>query len=233
MEFRVFFQLANGLVAALLLNACTQTGPDRPQTAAIPSPAVVAATPAAQPVLPVLKPGTKKRAPAKPNLDLDQAVPAPDATVPQDAAAGGGVAPPGAAGEVRETGGAAAETPSGEVPAGGADILPGRALPNPDVVTAEPEPVQNASTPHDTADDLRGQTEIQVMGALGSPSTTRTEGTSTIWSYRSGECGLDVYFFLDVADNQRRALSYEFTPNPVDSAAQQRCFLALKGAAGR
>lgn len=227
MKSRVVFQLANGFVAALLLTACAKSGQNKPLTVASPPPAVVQAAPAPQPLLPVLKPGTKKRAPAKPRLDVEATAPAGDA--PLQAETGGGTVSPGAAD-------AKAATPS-EV-----DILLGQVPPAPPLVApqmipAEPEPVETASAPADLSvdgspDDLRGQTEIQVINQLGSPVSTRAEGTSTIWSYKSGDCGLDVYFFLDVADNQRRALSYEFNPNRADGGAQQRCYLALKSAAG-
>lgn len=227
MKSRVVFQLANGFVAALLLTACAKSGQDRPLTVAPPPPAPVAAAPAPEPLLPVLKPGTKKRAPAKPRLDAEEAASAGSA--PLQAEAGGGTVSPGAAGS------------QGAVP-DEVDILLGQVPPAPplvapQVIPAEPEPVETASAPADgpmdsSPDDLRGQTEIQVINQLGSPVSTRAEGTSTIWSYKAADCGLDVYFFLDVADNQRRALSYEFNPNRADSSAQQRCYLALKSAAG-
>lgn len=227
MKSRVFSQLANGFVAALLVSACAQTGQDRPKTVALPAPAVVQPAPPPEPVLPVLKPGTKKRAPAKPKLELDE--PAPAADAPLQAEAGGGTVSPGAAG--------VEPAPPSEVDILMGKVPPAPALPNPAVVTAEPEPaepVQTASAPAEISpDDLRGQTEIQVINQLGSPVATRAEGTSTIWSYRSGDCGLDVYFFLDVADNQRRALSYEFSTNRTDGGAQQRCYQALKSAAGQ
>jgi hypothetical protein len=219
MYSRVFSQLANGIVAALLLSACAQTGQDLPKAAAPTAPAVVATVPPPQPVLPILKPGTKKRAPAKPRLDLDVIDAATAAPLSPDT--GGGNVSPGAAG---------ANMPSGAVGDANVEVETGTtqigSTVSPAYVPAEPEPVESASP-----DELRGQTEIQVMNVLGSPASTRAEGTGTIWIYRLDGCSLDVYFFLDVADNQRRALSYELTPaNRAEARADERCYLALKNA---
>lgn len=230
MKSRGFSQLANGIVAALLLSACAQTGQDRPQKAAPVAPPVVETVQPPQPILPVLKPGTKTRAPAKPTIDPVEAVPgpAPDAAAAVDPAEGApGSAIPGAPSPgSADTGAAdpgATQSPPDEV-----GVLLGTVPPNPDVVAAPPEP---ESLDTGSPDDLRGQTEIQVINVLGSPLSTRAEGTSTIWSYRSDACTLDIYFFLDVADNQRRALSYELVAKQAGAQAGKRCYRTLKAAA--
>lgn len=219
MKYRVSSQLVNGIVAALLLSACAQTGEDRPIAAATPAPAVVETVQPPQPVLPVLKPGTKKHAPAKPKLDHA----AEDAAAAAAAAEGEtapGTVSPGSAGANAPV---LPELPA-DAPTDPAATTTGleAALPQPEYIPAEPEPEQTGSP-----DDLRGQTEIQVMNTLGSPISTRADGTSTIWSYRAGQCTLDVYFFLDVADNQRRALSYELIANQAGTQAAERCYQAL------
>lgn len=221
MNSRVFSQLANGIVAALLLSACAQTGQDRPKSVAAPPPAVVESPPPPQPVLPILKPGTKTRAPAKPRLDLE-AVDAASAPTeaPSAPTAGTGTVSPGTAGANAPNLSGSVTAPEDGGPGVGAATVP------PAYVPAPPEPEEPASP-----DELRGQTEIQVMNVLGSPVSTRAEGTGTIWSYRVDGCSLDVYFFLDVADNQRRALSYELTAsNRSEVRAAERCYLALKNA---
>ena len=210
MESRVFSQLANGIVAALLLSACAQTGQDRPQKAAPVAPPVIETVQPPQPILPVLKPGTKERAPAKPAIDpVEEVVAAPEpttATAPEEGAAATG---PGMDQAAAEAGQGAAASPQ-----------------------PEPEPIQGATASDSgSPDDLRGQTEIQVVNVLGSPVSTRAEGTSTIWNYRSDACTLDIYFFLDVADNQRRALSYELIAQQAGAQAGERCYNALKAAA--
>jgi hypothetical protein len=98
-------------------------------------------------------------------------------------------------------------------------------LPTPDVIQAEPEPVMVASP-----EELKSKTETEIVKLLGRPATMRAEGTGTVWTYRAGTCSLDVYFFLDVADNQRRALSYEILPAPGGLDPGEDCYKALKDA---
>lgn len=194
------------------------------------APPVIETVQPPQPILPVLKPGTKERAPAKPAIDpVEEVVAAPEpttATAPEEGAAATG---PGMDQAAAEAGQGAAASPQDEV-----GVLLGTVPPNPDVVAAEPEPepIQGATASDSgSPDDLRGQTEIQVVNVLGSPVSTRAEGTSTIWNYRSDACTLDIYFFLDVADNQRRALSYELIAQQAGAQAGERCYNALKAAA--
>lgn len=216
----------------MLLSACAQTGMEPQPAAPVQSATTAVVAPPPQPLLPILKPGTKVRAPAKPKLDADAPDSGAAATATEaEAATGSSAEAPGtelpgsaAPGEA-PPGNAGASVP--EVPAspeGGATLS--GSLSEPAYQPAEPEPVETGSP-----DDLRGQTEIQVMAALGSPATTRAEGASTIWSYKAGECALDIYFFLDVADNQRRALSYELATPQQGTPAAERCYQALKAAA--
>lgn len=165
------------------------------------------------------------RSPAKPRLDTEEQVPVQGAeTSPAAPGDEAGTEPAGSA----SPGVAGTSLP----PPGGSTTVPGESG-SPDTVTAAPQPAYVPAEPEpvtDSPDDLRGQTEIQVMNELGSPLSTRAEGTSTIWRYRAEECSLDIYFFLDVADNQRRALSYELIPPQSGARAAERCYQALKAA---
>ncbi|MBL8710325.1 MAG: hypothetical protein JNL25_14115 [Rhodospirillaceae bacterium] len=209
MKIRDFSQVVNGFVAALLLSACADSKQNAPQTVTAPAPVVVETTPPPQPVLPILKPGTKTRAPAKPWVE---------------APAEGGL-PAAVQGDADAQSAADAQAEAAIDDALETPVLIGPVTGLPTFVPAEPEPVAAGSP-----DELRGQTEIQVMAALGSPVATRAEGTGTVWTYRAEDCSLDVYFFLDVADNQRRALSYELTTSQPGAGVNERCYTALKRA---
>ncbi len=197
----------------MLLSACAGVEKD------IKKPAVAAAKPAAvapepdQPVLPKLKPKTPKRKPASPKL-TEEATAAPSAS--------SGLAP--------ADGHQQLIIQQGNVPEGrekdGAEPIPesSAAMPVPAVVPAEPEQLAALSSP----DELKSKAEAEVAALLGRPTAIRREGTGTIWTYRAGTCSLDVYFFLDVADNQRRALSYEMLPEGADEDAMLSCYKALK-----
>jgi hypothetical protein len=234
MTQRVISQLVNGFVAVMLLSACAAGEQDRKQPAIVAAKPVVIAAPQEEPIIPKLKPKTPKKAPASPRLSEPEpadapaaanAAPAPDTHqqvteqpapgMPAPATDGAtptlGAADPGGAGS------GAAPAPDGDMAA-----VP----PVPAVVQAEPEPVSALASP----DELKSKAESEVVTLLGRPVTTRSEGTGTVWTYRAGTCSLDVYFFLDVADNQRRALSYEMLPAGAEYDATQSCYKALKEA---
>lgn len=221
MTSRFISQLVNGFVAAMLLSACAGAGQDQKQPVTVAAKPVVKAIPPEEPILPRLKPKTQRKAPASPKLSepetADEAV--------------DGAAAPGTTNTAVPDGHLQAITqqvPGSEVPSKDADAAAGdvAALPAvPDVIQAEPEPVGVASP-----DELKSKAENDIVRLLGKPVATRSEGTGTVWTYRTDICSLDVYFFLDVADNQRRALSYEMLPPWTEDDATQSCYKALKAA---
>lgn len=241
MTSRVITQLVNGFVAVMLLSACADAGQDHKQPVIVAAKPVVKAIPPEEPVLPRLKPKTPKKAPASPKLSEPEA--AENGVAEEGTTAPGGtstdpvVAAPDGHLQVitQQAPGQAAE---GQAPAGteapatetndGAETSPSdvASLPAaPDVIKAEPEPVGVASP-----DELKSKAENDILRILGRPVATRSEGTGTVWTYRTDICSLDVYFFLDVADNQRRALSYEMMPAWTEDDATQSCYKALKAA---
>jgi hypothetical protein len=209
---RALSHLVNGIVAAMLLSACVGAAQDAKKPVAVVAKPAVKIVPPEEPIIPKLKPKTPKRAPASPKLTAEPVT----ATLPGQEAAGADahqlLIGQGAVAEARNKDDATTEV---------------AALPAPAVVTAEPEPIAAANA---TPDELKSKAESEVATLLGRPVATRREGTGTIWTYRAGTCSLDVYFFLDVADNQRRALSYEMLPEGADDAVIQSCYKALKEA---
>jgi hypothetical protein len=217
MTRRLISQLVNGVVAVMLLSACASVDQDAKK------PVVVAAKPAAKapppeaPIIPKLKPKTQKRAPASPKLTETEPAEAANGATGSATGQDGHqlvISQQGAVSEARVKDGE-------EMEAGSVAVLPA-----PAVIPAEPGPLSIATSP----DELKSKAETDVARLLGRPVTTRREGTGTIWTYRTDSCSLDVYFFLDVADNQRRALSYEILPEGADDAAIQSCYKALKEA---
>lgn len=206
----------------MLLSACAGAGQDHKQPVIVAAKPVVKAIPPEEPVLPRLKPKTQKKAPASPKLSEPE-------TADEAAAAPGDTnadltAPDGHLQAITQ------QAPGTEVPDKDADATATSgdvaALPAvPEVIQAEPEPVGVASP-----DELKSKAENDIVRILGKPVATRSEGTGTVWTYRTDICSLDVYFFLDVADNQRRALSYEMMPPWTEDDATQSCYKALKAA---
>lgn len=196
----------------MLLSACAGAAQDAKKPVAVAAKPAIKTVQPEEPIIPKLKPKTPKRAPASPKLtETEPAASTPAGSQPAGTDAHQLLIGQGNVDEAR----------------GKDDEAEIAALPAPAVMTAEPEPIaSSASTP----DELKSKAEAEVATLLGRPVTTRREGTGTIWTYRAGTCSLDVYFFLDVADNQRRALSYEVLPEGADDAAIQSCYKALKEA---
>jgi outer membrane biosynthesis protein TonB len=85
---------------------------------------------------------------------------------------------------------------------------------------AEPEaPVEQADPPAPvyTASELMGKSEAEVTVLMGAPARIEQRAASTVWVYQSGDCGLDVFFFLDMATSDERVLTV--APNTQPTAA--------------
>jgi hypothetical protein len=98
----------------------------------------------------------------------------------------------------------------------------------PEAAAVEPASVPMAQEEFKEPDEVKGKDEIAVARLFGRPARVRTEGAGQVWSFDAEECALDVYFFLDVADNRQRALSYEFISSATDSKAVAACYAKLK-----
>lgn len=72
----------------------------------------------------------------------------------------------------------------------------------------QPEPpVETAIAPVHAASELMGKNQSEVTALMGAPSRVEQRAASTVWVYRGGDCGLDVYFFLDMATSDERVLT--------------------------
>jgi outer membrane biosynthesis protein TonB len=87
---------------------------------------------------------------------------------------------------------------------------------------AEPEPpVEQPDPPAPvyTASELMGKSEAEVTVLMGEPARVEQRAASTVWVYRGGDCGLDVFFFLDMATSDERVLTVAPTTQPASTAA--------------
>src|SRR5919109_3119734 len=77
--------------------------------------------------------------------------------------------------------------------------------PEPAPTVASKQPVQDppaaepAPPPAYTASELMGKSQAEVTDLMGTPARVEQRAASTVWVYQGGDCGLDVYFFLDMA----------------------------------
>jgi outer membrane biosynthesis protein TonB len=87
---------------------------------------------------------------------------------------------------------------------------------------AEPEPpVEQPDPPAPvyTASELMGKSEDEVTVLMGAPARVEQRAASTVWVYQGGDCGLDVFFFLDMATSDERVLTVAPTSQPASTAA--------------
>ncbi len=83
---------------------------------------------------------------------------------------------------------------------------------------------QNGHSGANRPSDMLGRDENGIRALIGEPTKTRTEGSTTVWSYQKDGCALDLFLFYDVKTGAQRVLSYEIKPNATDSNAIQACY---------
>jgi hypothetical protein len=76
----------------------------------------------------------------------------------------------------------------------------------------EPEQPAPVLPPEPTiyrAAELVGKSQSEVTALIGTPLRVEQRAASTVWTYRKDECGLDVFFFLDMSTSDERVLTVE------------------------
>lgn len=99
-----------------------------------------------------------------------------------------------------------------------AQILPAPPAPRP--AASEPQRVARLPLPPapapgretvspDIEIKLVGLSRPETLALLGPPSGESERSPAKVWQYLTGDCSVDVYFYLDVARNDFYALHYE------------------------
>jgi hypothetical protein len=70
-----------------------------------------------------------------------------------------------------------------------------------------------------TASELMGKSEAEVTVLMGAPARVEQRAASTVWVYQDGDCGLDVFFFLDMATSDERVLTVAPAADSATAAA--------------
>ena len=110
----------------------------------------------------------------------------------------------------------------GEKPATTAALPP---VPVPPPATRPP--VEQPSEPIDPA-RLVGLTQDQTRALIGPPTSVRSEPPAVVWTYGSAGCGLDIFFYLDLASQTFKALTYEMTPKGPRALQGSACVASLR-----
>lgn len=75
---------------------------------------------------------------------------------------------------------------------------------------------------------LVGLDREQTALLLGAPEAVREQPPATVWSYRSGDCALNVFFYPDVKTREMRALAYDVLAGSDAEQAKNACFAAIR-----
>ena len=95
----------------------------------------------------------------------------------------------------------------------------------------EPESPAGASAPTAAASP-----QVQELIGLDQPAATRLFGTAaersdeppaTIWRYKTTNCELDLFFYLDLRSGRMRTLHYAFKGEATDAARRRNCLRDL------
>ncbi|MHB1216583.1 MAG: hypothetical protein ACYC1L_00095 [Alphaproteobacteria bacterium] len=89
---------------------------------------------------------------------------------------------------------------------------PARAPVKPPIATKNLEPAK-----------LMGLTYDDTEAAAGKPAEMRDEPPATVWRYQTDDCVIDVFFYMDLATKQFRAVAYDVRPAKKTADAQRIC----------
>jgi hypothetical protein len=77
-----------------------------------------------------------------------------------------------------------------------------------------------------------GKSEAEVTTLMGPPARVEQRAASTVWVYQGGDCGLDVFFFLDMATSDERVLTVSPTAQPASAPTTAETTAAGQPATG-
>jgi hypothetical protein len=100
------------------------------------------------------------------------------------------------------------------------------------------EPGVPAAAPGPTA---LASPQVQELIGLDQPAATRLFGPAaersedapaTIWRYKTANCELDLFFYLDLRSGRMRTLHFAFRGDATDAARRQNCLRDLAARKG-
>jgi hypothetical protein len=96
-------------------------------------------------------------------------------------------------------------------------------IPVPKRKPAPPAPVFQISPK-----SLVGLNQEATVALLGKTTDVRTESTATVWKYRTEDCELEVFFYLEVPSQTYRALTYDLKTAADSDYATRSCLGLIK-----
>jgi hypothetical protein len=77
---------------------------------------------------------------------------------------------------------------------------------------------------------LVGLDKDQTLSTLGQPNATREQPPATVWTYKTRDCSIDLFFYMDIATRQFRVLTTEVTTDLKSAEARRSCLNRLRAA---
>lgn len=77
-------------------------------------------------------------------------------------------------------------------------------------------------------DTLVGLSPDEVQEIIGRPVTVADRAPAKIWSYRSRECAVDVFFYLDVGSSTFRALTLDLKDSRGKATRAPHCLGSIE-----
>jgi len=77
-------------------------------------------------------------------------------------------------------------------------------------------------------DSLVGLSPVEVRELIGRPVTVADRAPARIWSYRSRECAVDVFFYLDVGSSTFRALTLDLKDSRGKATRAPHCLGSIQ-----
>ncbi|MBI4182584.1 MAG: hypothetical protein HY521_01145 [Proteobacteria bacterium] len=74
---------------------------------------------------------------------------------------------------------------------------------------------------------LVGLDPEQAEFILGRPSDVRQEPPATVWTYRSGSCTLDLFFYADIQSRALKSLAFDLKAPATTESARRDCFATI------
>ena len=105
-------------------------------------------------------------------------------------------------------------------------IEPGAAAPTSGPAAAPPAPGPAAAAPPQVQ-ELIGLDQPAATRLFGPAAERREEPPATIWRYKTANCELDLFFYLDLRSGRMRTLHYRFRGDAADPAGRQKCLRDL------
>lgn len=91
-----------------------------------------------------------------------------------------------------------------------------------------PRPEEKPSPPpHLPPDGLVGLDQKGAVRLFGQAAERTEEPPATVWRYKTDNCALDLYFYLDLKSGRMRALRYAFAGDATDQTSQNDCLRAI------